>query len=272
MGRRKIPIKRLESSKARQAKFSKRKQGLLKKAKELAILCEVDLALIMFSPTEKSFAFVGQDKELSSVLTRFFQLSIEERNERRIYTAKMLEKMYATSNPEVDPRSFTTNRREILRIHQHQMAELHKKLMEKDQIIMEWRNPLMVGDMTQARIMEDHLVGLLNKLKIKTGRNWTVPQWTPQNGATNIEGGNWIVPQCAPQNVATNNENGNWTGPHWAPPNVATNIEGGNWTEQQWPQQNDATNIEGVNWVGPQWTPENEATFNEVTGFEHAPQ
>ena len=62
MGRRKLKIQRLESMKARQAKYSKRKTGLVKKAKELAILCDVDVALLLFSPTEKPTLFVGQDK------------------------------------------------------------------------------------------------------------------------------------------------------------------------------------------------------------------
>ena len=62
MGRRKLKIQRLECVKARQAKYSKRKIGILKKAKELAILCDIDLALLMFSPTGKPTLHVGQDK------------------------------------------------------------------------------------------------------------------------------------------------------------------------------------------------------------------
>ncbi|KAJ4833605.1 Agamous-like MADS-box protein agl65 [Turnera subulata] len=62
MGRRKLKIEKLECMKARQAKYSKRKIGLLKKAKELSILCDVDLALLMFSPTGKPSLFVGQNK------------------------------------------------------------------------------------------------------------------------------------------------------------------------------------------------------------------
>jgi len=62
MGRRRLKIQRLECVKARQAKYSKRKIGFLKKAKELAILCDIDLALLMFSPTGKPALYVGQDK------------------------------------------------------------------------------------------------------------------------------------------------------------------------------------------------------------------
>ncbi|KAJ6732547.1 AGAMOUS-LIKE MADS-BOX PROTEIN AGL65 [Salix purpurea] len=82
MGRRKLKIQRLECVKARQAKYSKRKIGLLKKAKELAILCDIDLALVMFSPTKKPSLYVGQDKDLSIVLERMSTLSFEEREQR----------------------------------------------------------------------------------------------------------------------------------------------------------------------------------------------
>ncbi|GLJ52122.1 hypothetical protein SUGI_1108610, partial [Cryptomeria japonica] len=53
MGRVKLTIKRLENSNNRQVTFSKRRNGIIKKAKELSILCDVDIALIMFSPTGK---------------------------------------------------------------------------------------------------------------------------------------------------------------------------------------------------------------------------
>ncbi|KAK1551003.1 hypothetical protein Q3G72_028561 [Acer saccharum] len=63
MGRKKITIKRLESGKARQMKYSKRKKGILKKAKEISVLCDVDLTLCMFSPGGKPSLYVGQDNQ-----------------------------------------------------------------------------------------------------------------------------------------------------------------------------------------------------------------
>uniref|UniRef100_B9IKF0 MADS-box domain-containing protein n=1 Tax=Populus trichocarpa TaxID=3694 RepID=B9IKF0_POPTR len=82
MGRRRLKIQRLECVKARQAKYSKRKIGILKKAKELAILCDIDLALLMFSPTGKPTLYVGQDKDFGTVLDRMSALTFEEREER----------------------------------------------------------------------------------------------------------------------------------------------------------------------------------------------
>ncbi|KAK1279970.1 MADS-box transcription factor 29 [Acorus gramineus] len=57
MGRGKIQIRRIENATNRQVTFSKRRGGLLKKAHELAILCDVQLGLIIFSSTGMMFEY-----------------------------------------------------------------------------------------------------------------------------------------------------------------------------------------------------------------------
>ncbi|XP_061996640.1 agamous-like MADS-box protein AGL15 isoform X2 [Rosa rugosa] len=57
MGRGKIEIKKIENTNSRQVTFSKRRGGLLKKAHELAILCDAEVAVIVFSNTGKLFEF-----------------------------------------------------------------------------------------------------------------------------------------------------------------------------------------------------------------------
>lgn len=57
MGRGKIEIKKIENTNSRQVTFSKRRAGLLKKAQELAILCDAEVAVIVFSNTGKIFEF-----------------------------------------------------------------------------------------------------------------------------------------------------------------------------------------------------------------------
>lgn len=57
MGRGKIEIKKIENANSRQVTFSKRRQGLLKKANELAVLCDAQVAVIIFSSTGKMFEY-----------------------------------------------------------------------------------------------------------------------------------------------------------------------------------------------------------------------
>ncbi|XP_039156193.1 MADS-box transcription factor 23-like [Eucalyptus grandis] len=52
MGRRKVEIRRIADKSSRQVTFSKRRGGLMKKARELAVLCDVDVALVVFQPRQ----------------------------------------------------------------------------------------------------------------------------------------------------------------------------------------------------------------------------
>ena len=53
MGRGKIEIKRIENPTNRQVTYSKRRNGIFKKAQELTVLCDAKVSLIMFSNTGK---------------------------------------------------------------------------------------------------------------------------------------------------------------------------------------------------------------------------
>ncbi|CAI0464082.1 unnamed protein product [Linum tenue] len=59
MGRGKIVIRRIDNSTSRQVTFSKRRNGLLKKAKELAILCDAEVGVMIFSSTGKLYDFAS---------------------------------------------------------------------------------------------------------------------------------------------------------------------------------------------------------------------
>lgn len=59
MGRGKIEIKKIENVNSRQVTFSKRRAGLLKKAHELSVLCDAEVAVIVFSNTGKVFEFAS---------------------------------------------------------------------------------------------------------------------------------------------------------------------------------------------------------------------
>ncbi|XP_028789464.1 agamous-like MADS-box protein AGL18 isoform X2 [Neltuma alba] len=63
MGRGKIEIKKIENLNNRQVTFSKRRNGLLKKAKELSVLCDAEVAVIIFSSTGKLYEFSNTSME-----------------------------------------------------------------------------------------------------------------------------------------------------------------------------------------------------------------
>ncbi|KAF7141335.1 hypothetical protein RHSIM_Rhsim06G0027000 [Rhododendron simsii] len=59
MARGKIQIKRIENTTNRQVTYSKRRNGLFKKANELTVLCDAKVSIIMLSSTEKLHEYIS---------------------------------------------------------------------------------------------------------------------------------------------------------------------------------------------------------------------
>ncbi|KAK7328071.1 hypothetical protein VNO77_22167 [Canavalia gladiata] len=76
MGRGKIAIRRIDNSTSRQVTFSKRRNGLLKKARELSILCDAEVGLIVFSSTGKLYDY--SSTSMKSVIERYNKLKEEQ--------------------------------------------------------------------------------------------------------------------------------------------------------------------------------------------------
>uniref|UniRef100_A0A0D9V9N9 MADS-box domain-containing protein n=1 Tax=Leersia perrieri TaxID=77586 RepID=A0A0D9V9N9_9ORYZ len=52
-----VQLRRIEDKASRQVRFSKRRAGLFKKAFELALLCDAEVALLVFSPAGKLYEY-----------------------------------------------------------------------------------------------------------------------------------------------------------------------------------------------------------------------
>ncbi|XP_078062687.1 myocyte-specific enhancer factor 2D homolog, partial [Mustelus asterias] len=63
MGRKKIQITRILDERNRQVTFTKRKFGLMKKAYELSVLCDCEIALIIFNHSNKLFQYASTDMD-----------------------------------------------------------------------------------------------------------------------------------------------------------------------------------------------------------------
>ncbi|XP_010930410.2 agamous-like MADS-box protein AGL11 isoform X1 [Elaeis guineensis] len=69
MGRGKIEIKRIENTTNRQVTFCKRRNGLLKKAYELSVLCDAEIALIIFSSRGRLYEY--SNNSIKSTIERY---------------------------------------------------------------------------------------------------------------------------------------------------------------------------------------------------------
>ncbi|CEJ00430.1 Putative MADS-box transcription enhancer factor 2D [Rhizopus microsporus] len=73
MGRRKIRIEPIRDDRNRQVTFLKRKQGLMKKAYELSVLCNCEVALIIFNnQNNKLVQYASTD--IDKVLMRYTEV------------------------------------------------------------------------------------------------------------------------------------------------------------------------------------------------------
>ena len=71
MGRGKVELKRIENKINRQVTFAKRRNGLLKKAYELSVLCDAEVALIIFSNRGKLYEFCSGSRYISFSILSF---------------------------------------------------------------------------------------------------------------------------------------------------------------------------------------------------------
>ncbi|GLJ44279.1 hypothetical protein SUGI_0926570 [Cryptomeria japonica] len=67
MGRGPVHLKRIENKINRQVTFSKRRNGLRKKATELAVLCDAEVALIIFSSRGKLFEYASSNNMMKTL-------------------------------------------------------------------------------------------------------------------------------------------------------------------------------------------------------------
>ena len=74
MGRKKISIQRISDERNRQVTFTKRKFGLMKKAYELSVLCDCEIAVIIFNSHNKLFQYASTD--MDKVLLKYTGVSL----------------------------------------------------------------------------------------------------------------------------------------------------------------------------------------------------
>ncbi|XP_072973333.1 agamous-like MADS-box protein AGL11 isoform X2 [Typha angustifolia] len=78
MGRGKIEIKRIENTTSRQVTFCKRRNGLLKKAYELSVLCDAEVALIVFSSRGRLYEY--SNNSIRSTIEKYKKASANSSN------------------------------------------------------------------------------------------------------------------------------------------------------------------------------------------------
>nr|TKW20271.1 hypothetical protein SEVIR_4G075400v2 [Setaria viridis] len=146
-------IRRIENAAARQVTFSKRRRGLFKKAEELAVLCDADVALIVFSATGKLSQFASSS--MNDIIDKYSTHSknLGKSNQQPPIDLNVEQSKYSGLNEQLAEasrglRQMRGEELEGLSVDElHQMerkleAGLHRVLSTKDQLFMEQINEL----------------------------------------------------------------------------------------------------------------------------------
>ncbi|XP_017255801.1 MADS-box transcription factor 23 isoform X2 [Daucus carota subsp. sativus] len=121
MGRGKIEIKKIENVNSRQVTFSKRRSGLLKKARELSILCDSDVGVIIFSSTGKLYEF--SSSRMEQIIARYNHKSPDSSELPSIENAAAPEYNYKHDwQPEV----------EALKLEIVKLQKVYRRMMGKE--------------------------------------------------------------------------------------------------------------------------------------------
>ncbi|RLN04865.1 hypothetical protein C2845_PM13G23660 [Panicum miliaceum] len=70
-----VELRRIEDRTSRQVRFSKRRSGLFKKAYELSVLCDAQVALIVFSPAGRLYEFASSSSSIEEIFGRYWDLA-----------------------------------------------------------------------------------------------------------------------------------------------------------------------------------------------------
>ncbi|EEF50434.1 agamous-like MADS-box protein MADS3 [Ricinus communis] len=188
MGRGRVELKRIENKINRQVTFSKRRNGLLKKAYELSVLCDAEVALIIFSSRGKLYEFgnAGTTKTL-------------ERYQRCCFTPQDNSIERETQNWYQEVTKLKAKYESLQRTQRHLLGEdlgplsvkelqnLEKQLEGALALARQRKTQIMIEQMEDLRKKERHLGDLNKQLKFKLeaeGQNLKAIQDLWNSGAT----------------------------------------------------------------------------------------
>ncbi|EFJ13151.1 MADS-domain transcription factor [Selaginella moellendorffii] len=173
MGRGKIEIKRIENATNRQVTFSKRRGGLLKKAHELSVLCDAQIALIIFSSTGKLFEYSSSSTSMKEILDRYGRYPegnhntsiVDHDNERwgreLIRLKQQIEQLQQTHRHMVGEDLIHLGIKDLQQLEHRLLSGLERIRARKDQLIAEQLDELRRKELHLQR-ENDHLRRKLN--------------------------------------------------------------------------------------------------------------
>ncbi|TXG62750.1 hypothetical protein EZV62_009744 [Acer yangbiense] len=187
MGRGRVELKRIENKINRQVTFSKRRNGLLKKAYELSVLCDAEVALIIFSSRGKLYEFGSTGTGGGYIYIYIYKLSLStltitktlERYQRCSFNPQDNNIERETQSWYQEVTKLKAKFDSLQRTQRHLLGEdlgplnvkelqnLEKQLEGALSLARQRKTQIMLEQMEELRKKERHLGDLNKQLKIK---------------------------------------------------------------------------------------------------------
>ncbi|KAK7275012.1 hypothetical protein RIF29_16118 [Crotalaria pallida] len=205
MGRGKVELKRIENKINRQVTFAKRRNGLFKKAYELSVLCDAEVALIIFSNRGKLYEFCSSSS-MEKTLERYHRCSyesLEEHSQPAMETQKRYQE-YLKLKSKVEALQHTQRNflgEELEHLDVNELEQIERQLDSSLKQIRSNKTQHMLDQLADLKTKEDMLLEtnnmLRNKLEeINTSIQTTWEQNAPYSRYPPASEGYYETPHC----------------------------------------------------------------------------
>ncbi|XP_075482543.1 agamous-like MADS-box protein MADS1 isoform X1 [Primulina tabacum] len=175
-GRGKIEIKRIENTTNRQVTFCKRRNGLLKKAYELSVLCDAEVALVVFSSRGRLYEYANNS--VRATIDRYKKASSDPSN--TVSTSEANTQFYQQEAAKLrrQIREIQTSNRQILgdgvsSMSLKELKNTESKVEKAISRIRSKKNELLFAEieLMQKRELELHNANMYLRAKVQIAEN-----------------------------------------------------------------------------------------------------
>ncbi|XP_010545211.1 PREDICTED: agamous-like MADS-box protein AGL18 isoform X2 [Tarenaya hassleriana] len=205
MGRGRIEIKRIENVNSRQVTFSKRRNGLMKKARELSILCDAEVAVIIFSSTGKVYEFSSSSMQQTLSRYGYSSSTSDHIHQREILQHQRPHHCPLQDNDDASRQNSDFLKTELERLHLSyermkgkelnglsfpELLSLENQLNEALLSIKDQKTQVLLDQIERSRFQEKRALEENEKLRqqlVKSGRSSSGPsELTPVNAVSRM--------------------------------------------------------------------------------------
>ncbi|XP_049393191.1 agamous-like MADS-box protein AGL30 isoform X2 [Solanum stenotomum] len=166
-------VKRVESNSKRQSTYCKRRCGILKKAQEISVLCDIDIILLLFSPTGKPTLLQGGTSNFDEIIAKFAQLTPQERAKRKLESLQTLRKTFKKLDNDIGVPEFLDASDPSVEELQSQVKVVQSRLTDLEMRLNWWSNHDKINKVQDLALMECALRESLNAVHVRKLQNTT---------------------------------------------------------------------------------------------------